>query len=110
MALVAGSALIWSANVVSLSSPLTCKVQLLAQLLIFNSYEGTDREVSLNGFIDDGGDGVVCIGGGSGHHDVNVEPNDGVLLHRIRCSLPSGGTLLKIAAVDKRNQDNLRQH
>ena len=69
------------------------------RVLIYDSYEVTNREVRLNSLIDDGSDGVVCIGGSSGNHDVNIKPDDGVLLHRVRCALSSGGTLLKIGEV-----------
>ena len=80
------------------------------QVLIYDSYEVTNREVGLNSLIDDGSDGVVCISGSSGNHDVNIKPDDGVLLHRVGCALPSGGTLLKVGTVNKRKQDNFCQH
>ena len=77
------------------------------QVLIYDSYEVTNREVGLNSLIDDGSDGVVCIGGSSGNHDVNIQPDDGVLLHRVRCALPSGGTLLNVGAVHKQKARQL---
>ena len=54
-----------------------------------------DREIGLNSIINYGGNGMIGVARSRGHHDVDVQANDGVLLHRVYRPLPSRRTLLR---------------